>query len=344
MRRRNLFSILTAGVGGIFLTLLVLWLAGWLGSPRSPAGTPSAAVTPAGFVTLDPNEASASGIVVKSLRSASAKASAQAVATVVDLSPFSELIGRASAADAQWHSTKARSAASSAAYERDKALYADNQNVSQAEFQNAEASATADRAAERAARESLNSAIFAMTQQYGPVIGRWPLVPTAQSLLARRQVLVQVSMAGSVSKPPADITLESGGGQTIAARYVSPAVRTDPRVQGASYFYIAPADPELLAGSTLGVTLPQGPQMTGALVPADAVVVWQGESWAYRQTAPGHFRRIVVNTAIPLDGGYLDSSITPGSAFVIRGAQLLLSQEMQPPPGVAPAGGDDGDD
>lgn len=344
MRRRNVFSILAAGVGGIFLTLLVLWLAGWLGSPQSPAGTPSAAAAPSGFVTLDPKEVAASGILVTPLRSASARASAQAVATVVDLSSFSDLIGRASAADGQWRSTKARSAASSATYERDKALYADNQNVSKAELQSAEASATADRAAVRAARESLNSAIFAMTQQFGPVIGRWPLVSTAQALLSRRQVLVQVSMAGNTGKPPPGITLESGAGQTIGARYVSLAVRTDPRVQGASYFYIAPTNPELLAGSTRGVTVPQGPQMTGALVPADAVVVWQGESWTYRQTAPGHFQRIIVNTAIPLDGGYLDPSITPGSAIVIRGAQLLLSQEMQPPPGVAPVGGGDGDD
>jgi hypothetical protein len=80
------------------------------------------------------------------------------------------------------------------------------------------------------------------------------------------------------------------------------------------------------------------------VVPSDAIVVWQGESWAYEQMAPGRFRRIPVSTQLPVDGGYLDTVIAPGTVLVTRGAQLLLSQELQPPPGAAPAGGDDDDD
>ncbi|MDE2623663.1 MAG: hypothetical protein KGM83_10795 [Betaproteobacteria bacterium] len=344
MTRKSLPLIMIAGVVGILLTLAVLWFAGLLGPPVSVTTTPAAPGTTAiGTVSLDPDEVTASGIVVTLLKPATARASTDAVATVVDLTPLADLISTASSAAAQLRTAQSRSAASSAAYTRDKALYADNQNVSQAELQGAAASATADIAAADAARTSLRSAAFALEQQFGPVIGRWPLGPIAQSLAARRQVLIQISTPADVRGPPQKVTLALGNGRPVAARYVSAAVRTDPRVQGASYFYVAPADPALLAGSTLGVALPQGPQLTGVLVPSEAVIIWQGESWAYQRIAAGRFRRAPVSTGTPVDGGYLDPSIAPGTALVTRGAQLLLSQEMQPPPGAAPAGGDPDD-
>ena len=344
MTRKTLWTILIAGAAGIVLTLVVLWSAGRLGStaPSTAAPAASPASTP-GVVVLDPDAVAASGIGVSPLHSATTRASSSAVGTIVDLSPLADLVGAASSADAQWRTVQARSATSSAAYARDKALYADNENVSRAELQSAEASATADRAAADAARTSLANAKFALEQQFGPVIGRWPLGRVGQALARRSDVLVQVSTSANVVHPPQQVHLTTPGGRTVAARYVSPAMHADPRIQGGSFFYIAPADSELLAGTTVNVALPQGPELTGAVVPSDAVVVWQGESWAYQRTAPGRFRRIPVNTQVPVDGGYLDADLAPGVALVTRGAQLLLSQEMQPPPGAAPAGGDDDD-
>lgn len=345
MTRKTIWTILIAGAAGIVLTLIVLWSAGWLGStaPSAAALAEPPGSTP-GVVAIDPDAVAASGIGVSSLQSATTRASTSAVAAIVDLSPLADLAGAASSADAQRRAAQARSATSSAVYARDKALYADNQNVSRAELQGAEASATADRAAADAARTSLVNAKFALEQQFGPVIGRWPLGRVGQALVQRGDVLVQVSTPANVGRPPQQVRLTMAGGRTVAARYVSPAMRTDPRIQGGSFFYVAPADPELLAGATVSVALPQGPELTGAVVPSDAVVVWQGESWAYQRSAPGRFRRIPVNTQLPVDGGYLDADLASGVVLVTRGAQLLLSQEMQPPPGAAPAGGDaDGD-
>lgn len=349
MTRKTLLTILIAGFAGIVLTLTGLWGAGWLGSgaPSITAPATTAPATPPastlGLVTLDPDAVAASGIVIASLQSATTRQSTTAVATVVDLSSLADLVSTASSDTAQWQAAQARSAASGATYARDKALYADNQNVSQAELQSAGASATADRASVDAARASLTNATFALEQQFGPVIGRWPLGAVGRSLTQRRQVLVQVSTPAYIGQPSQQVRLTTASGRTITAHFVSAAVRTDPRIQGASFFYVARADSELLAGATVSVALPQGPQRTGAVVPSGAVVVWQGESWAYQRIAPGRFHRVPVSTQVSVDGGYLDSALAPGSAFVISGAQLLLSQEMQPPPGAAPAGGDDDD-
>lgn len=344
MTRKTLWTVVGAGIAGIVLTLAVLWSTGQLGFASAGTGVPAVApASPPGIVTLDPDNVAASGIEVTALQSTTTRASTGAVGTVVDLSPLADLTSSAASAEAQWRAARARSALSSAAYQRDKALFADDQNVSQAELQTARAGAAADRAAVDAARASLASATFALEQQFGPAIGRWPLGPAAQALAAHRSVLVQVSTAAEVGMPPQRVRLTAASGRTVTARYVSPAVRTDPRIQGNSFFYIAPADRDLLAGATVNIALPRGPQLTGAMVPSDSVIVWQGQSWIYRQTASGRFRRVAVDTQVPVDGGYLDPALAAGTRIVTRGAQLLLSQEMQPPPGAAPAGGDDDD-
>ncbi|MGN6278985.1 MAG: hypothetical protein ACTHM8_09730 [Sphingomonas sp.] len=344
MTRKTLSIALIAATVGVLLTLAVLWGGGWLGSDApsvAPAAIPD---TSPRVVQLDAAAMAADAIAFAPLHAATTRVSTNAVATVVDLSPLADLVSAATSAAAQFQAAQARSAASGAVYVRDKALYADNQNISLAELQSAQATATADHAATAAARAALTNARFALRQQFGPVIGRWPLDAIGKALEQRRDVLVQVSTSAETGPPPQQVRLTLPSGRTITAQYVSPAVRTDPRIQGASFLYVVPAEPSLLAGATVSAALPQGPALSGVLVPADAVVVWQGASWAYQQTAPGRFRRVSVSTQVPVDGGYLDTRLAAGSRLVTRGAQLLLSQEMQPPPSAVSAGGDDDDD
>ena len=70
----------------------------------------------------------------------------------------------------------------------------------------------------------------------------------------------------------------------------------------------------------------------------EAVVRWLGKPYAYIETSGGEFARHPVPTGIATPGGWLvPSGLHVGTGTVVRGAQLLLSEETK----VQSAGGKD---
>jgi biotin carboxyl carrier protein len=68
----------------------------------------------------------------------------------------------------------------------------------------------------------------------------------------------------------------------------------------------------------------------GILVPAEAVVQWQGLAWAYVEREPGAFVRVRIDTSHPVPGGWLvTSGVRAGDRMVVEGAELLLSEEFR---------------
>ena len=75
----------------------------------------------------------------------------------------------------------------------------------------------------------------------------------------------------------------------------------------------------------------------GLVVPRDAVVQWEGLAWVFVERASGQFVRLRVDTARPVNGGWLvvaapaprPGVLAAGDAVVVRGAQQLLSAEFQ---------------
>jgi hypothetical protein len=67
-------------------------------------------------------------------------------------------------------------------------------------------------------------------------------------------------------------------------------------------------------------------------VPDAAVVQWDGLVWVFRERAPGEFERTRLVNAETTPGGWLvrpDGAPAAGDAVVIRGAQVLLSEEFK---------------
>ncbi|MEO7145516.1 MAG: hypothetical protein ABI165_18620 [Bryobacteraceae bacterium] len=80
---------------------------------------------------------------------------------------------------------------------------------------------------------------------------------------------------------------------------------------------------------TAHVLLP-GAGTAGVLIPFDAIVRYQGRTWAYVQTGADQFTRREVSTGAPVTGGYFaGSGFQPGGKLVVRGAQALLSEEFR---------------
>lgn len=300
----------------------------------------AAAVSGAPSVTLDADDLARSGIRTSVLSAASGAEPSQAFAQVVDVGPLTDLDNNAANARAQVAAAEAKASASRSALERAQALYKDGQNMSLAELQAAQAVDRADQAAAASARSQLATVRFNAGQQFGPAVGQLG-GPLVADLIARRKVLVQVSASPELAQAaPRAIDLQLDGGRTVSATLVSRATRVDPRLQAQSLFYVAPADPRLLTGMTLTATWRSSALARSVVVPRSAIVVWQGQSWAYQTSGKLAFQRVPVDTTAPRSDGYWVGNLPPGAQVATTGAQLLLSQETRPQAG-ATAGDND---
>ncbi|HSP34094.1 MAG TPA: hypothetical protein VLU46_07265, partial [Thermoanaerobaculia bacterium] len=120
---------------------------------------------------------------------------------------------------------------------------------------------------------------------------------------------------------PAALTIAAGDGSTVNGRLLSIAPRVDPKLQGASYFYLA-AGGRLAPGMNVVARFTGPAVLTGVTIPADAIVSWQGRTWVYVRRDPTHFSRREV-------AGQFATNIPAGTQVVTTGAQQLLSQEMR---------------
>ncbi len=283
-------------------------------------------------VTFDAATLARSGLEVKALPAQPHRAEAIAYGAVLDLTELADARGAVTTAAARVEKTRAALAASRAEFERVRALHADERNASDKALEDATARWRGDEADARAADAALAAQVAAALQRWGAVVSGWLErgSPELEALLAQRQRLVQVTLPPGtlLRSAPATATVRAGGGTAVAARLVSPAPRTDPRIQGASFYYAAPAALGLLPGAGVEAFLPAGPAVPGVTVPAAAVVWWQGRAWVYLEEAPGRFVRREVATDAPVPGGwFVTAGVTAGGRVVVRGAQMLLSEE-----------------
>jgi hypothetical protein len=285
-------------------------------------------------ITLDAATQRRNGIATSLPAPASYFEQVRAYATVLDLARLTDLSNSYANARAQQQTAQARLAASKTAFERALRLYRDQQNVSQAQLQAAEATSRADLAALAAADSQTRTLAATAQQEWGPVLGS-ALVegsPMLGRLIDRRDLLLQVTLPPGVAlpAPPATAAIETGKSSRAAIAFVSPATRTDPKIQGVSFFYLVAAASGVLPGMNLLVLLPSGPRVEGVTVPAAAIVWWQDRAWAYRRTGPETFARVMIPTELPAPGGgFVVKDLPKNAEFVIRGAQSLLSEEFR---------------
>ena len=283
-------------------------------------------------ITLDSVTQSRGGIVTARVDSASAPEEIRAFATVVELQALADLRSRYSSALADAERARASLEASRREYERLKLLYQDEQNVSAKSLEAAEATLRSAEATAQAAATPLRIMAATGRQDWGSVVGSWIVEgsPAFGRLLNSQDVLIQATLPPDISIPivPKRGFVQVGDGPRISARVVSAAGRTDPRVQGMSYFLVAPAGSGLVPGMSVTALLPAGKVLTGSSVPESAVVWWQGSAWVYLQTGPNTFER----REIPVDGGtirYVVPGLPAGARVVTGGAQSLLSEELR---------------
>jgi len=255
-------------------------------------------------------------------------------ATVIDLQPLFDLRNRFVAARVEREGAQAQADASRAQYERSHVLFEDDRNVSQKDLDKTRAIMQTDLAKLESAGLAQSGLDATLRLQFGDALASAATAPASDlisRLLAGRACVLRVTLPANYGAPaPAQITVDGLEGQRISARKLSASPQSDPAVQGTSYFYAAERD--VPVGTRTTAHVPSGGKRTpGFLIPESAVVWYGGQPWAYVRTAVDHFTRRYISSASVVDDGFVvTSGFHASDQVVIRGAQLLLSEELRP--------------
>jgi len=288
------------------------------------------------IVTVAPNVQQASGIEVAPLAAAEVPAGQVAYATVVDLKPYFDLHNRYIAAVADRDAAKVKADVSAAQYQRQQVLYKQYHGVSEKNLQDAQVAMENDHAKLKSSDAAVDNLVITTREQFGDTLAAAMTGkdPDVFSRLAEGHAsVVMVSFPpGQAARTPTDIEVDGPRGQAIAASKISVAPQIDPSVQGDAYLYLAsqalPVDMRTVARASAGQ---DSAADKGIMIPDAAVVWYGGRQWVFVRIAPDQFSRRPIGAAIPVAGGLVaDGGFKAGEKLVVQGAQLLLSQELQP--------------
>jgi hypothetical protein len=296
-------------------------------------------------VTLNAGAEKRAGIAIETLQKARSREETTAPARVLSTGALATMRNQYVSDENQAKKAEIAAGVERREYQRLKRLYAENQNASAKAMQAAQGRLQSDQADLATARQQLELVRAAVRQSWGSVVAEWVASggPSLDQVLDQQDELVEVTIpVGQKDIRPRRVLLEIPAGGSVTADLVSPFPRVDPRIQGVSLLYLAPARPGLIPGAYPTARYAAGGLLGGVVVPRSAVVWWQGSAWAYQEIEPGHFSRRPVPTGTPVRGGYfVTQDLAPGDKIVSQGAQMVLSTELAPQ--RENAGGEDTD-
>lgn len=326
--------VLLLGLAGAGAWILPEHLRAAAPAAEKAALLPSRAVVEDGrtVVRLGPEERRRIGVETVTLRAASHREERQAYGTVLDLARVTELTNAYASARAQLQTAQARLEVSKSAHLRARAL---GVYATAVQVETTEGTFRTDEAALAAAQSQVRTLAATAQQEWGTVIGRAIIErsPIITRLIERTDFLVQVTLppGETLKAPPATASAEvPPQSERVALRYVSPATRTDQRIQGVSSFYTVAGDSGLLPGMSTLAFLTSERETTGIAVPESAVVHWQGNAWIYRSVGDDAFARHPLRADAPISAdAYVVDDLGPEAEIVVTGPQAVLSEELK---------------
>ena len=345
MNRKTLVII---GLQAIIIVVL-FWVLVFYGKDEYEAATgdhdatitsPSHVTTENGAPTimLSVESQQQSAITTTTLQAAEHLGVISSFGVVVGIDPLVEQRTRYLSAIAEANVIKAALANSRRESERMAQLNQDNRNVSDRAAAAAKATMQADEARLAAAETAAASLQDSMRLQWGETLANWavqqPAGDVLQKLLQHTEVLVQVALPMDAAQPGKGALLQleaiGGTGGQIQAGYISASPQTDATLQGATFYYHAPAQ-YLRTGMRVSAHLAtQNQKLSGVIIPATAVVWYANQPWVYQKQGKDKFVRHPIKTDTETDNGWFNAtSLNAGDEVVTTGAQLLLSEEFK---------------
>ena len=223
---------------------------------------------------------------------------------------------------------KATLEASRKEYDRVKLLHSQNQNVSARSLEMAEAAVKRDEILVVAAQAKLRLA-------WGKAIAdRKDLPEFVESLVGLRAALARIDLPLSepmTALPESARIAPINAEQNLTdAKFLRLATSADPQVQGQGFIFLVETNSFLPGAALVAYLSLPGTPKKGVLVPASALLRYEGEVFVYLQKAEDKFEREQVKLDLPLKNGWLvTSELEPGEKVVVTGAQQLLSEELK---------------
>jgi len=287
-------------------------------------------------VRVSPGVQKAGGLEIRTLESHELHPALPMRGRILELGPLSEARARLQAALAEVSASRAAVERTRAEHRRAIALYVADRTASKRAVETADAERVAAESRLAEAEGRLTALTQQLRQEWGTEIARWatsPQSPELERLLGGQEVLLLMTLAPEHPAPRKLGALEVGlpgvAGNGRRAVPVSAAPRADPAFPGATFFFRAGSEGLRAGDRVTGRLVLGGPVAEGVMVPESAVVWYGGMAWAYIQEAPDRFERRAVSTREPIPGGWFDTTLEAGDPVVVRGAQLLLSEEFR---------------
>lgn len=333
------FMLIPAGIAAL-LVWVFLVRRGELAKEREmeqPLKSPMRVVSieAGNLVVLSSATLAKSGIRVEPLEETAQYGEITAYGSVVDIKEMLDWRDSSAKADGEAEKGRAELEVSQNEYLRLKGLHDDSHNVSDKALQAAKGVWRSAKAQSRAAEASIRNLQSIAQQRWGSVIARWLAEGNANiEGLARQElslIQITVSPGSPVVSPPHTIKVKGATNTLTKAVLVSRSARMNPSLQGFSYYYLASALKERFPpGLNVTALLSVGTMAKGVLIPASAVVWWQGKAWIYLQRKEGQFERIEIPTGHAVqDGWFAANGLSRSDRVVATGAQLLLSEELR---------------
>ena len=289
------------------------------------------------IVRVDLQSQQASGIVTQPLRSAQYETSLYVYGSVVDIAPLIDLRGRYLAAIGERRALRATVSSAKLEYQRAKALYEDDRNISERALRDAESRFRISQARLTAAESAESVLRDSMLTDWGPEVREWAMQADSASLaplLSRRAVLVQLvfphQLPRSAAVPTLMLTPVTARAEAVEGRFVSAAPRVSAALPGNTYFYFVDGADLRVGARVLARVSTDEASFDGVIVPNEAVVWHAGKSWVYVKRDAETFGRYQISTDNQLgEGWFQQTSMQIGDEVVTSGAQLLLSEELK---------------
>ena len=208
-------------------------------------------------------------------------------------------------------------------WQRQKTLAAQN-NASVRALETAQAAALND-------EQALASALAKFKMNWGGKLAENGGVILSQ-ITANQTALVRLDLpAGkflSVSPDSARLVLAMAETNAAAADFFDTMAGVDPQTQAQSFFFLVKNGTLPANAAVTGFIRTAGVTADGAVVPADAVLRYEGLNWIYAQTGTNDFTRVPISLDRAVRGGWFVETIPATNRVIISGAQAALSAEL----------------
>jgi len=277
------------------------------------------------LITIAPAAQKEIGLIAETLRLVVRPVEIEGYGFALDPAPLSQLNSDLLSADAALTASRAQ-------FRRSRRLYADQNNVSLRDLQNARASYLADKSRRDALQQQLRD-------QWGGEIAQMDSRSRSKlvsALVDRRAAFARVTapIGEQLDDAPrtAQIVVLGHEEQPLDARAVYNAPAVVPTLQGQTFLVlIATRAFPVRPGTAVSARLPtSGRSVKGVIVPRSAVVRHGGKEWVYRDLNGERFgRHEIVPAEVTSEGYFVTEDLAPGMRIVVSGAQTLLSEERK---------------